>query len=133
MGVDAGGHGLPAQRAAGRYKQLADATQRLHSKDLPALKVNMPPTLCRQMADPAHGPLHEGVPGGRPQGLLPTTPSTSIATISTLPFAMAAAIIRACIPSCLSVEVIPVCSPELLAGPAALKNASDLKAPHLAA
>lgn len=72
---------LPSVQLA--FKQLADATHRLHSKDRPALKVNMPPTFAVKWLIPRMA-----------------TASISSAMISTWRSATAAATIPACIASC---------------------------------
>ncbi|MGE8365092.1 transcriptional regulator GcvA [Cupriavidus sp.] len=117
---------LPSVQQA--FKQLADATQRLHSKDLPALKVNMPPTFAVKWLIPRMDRFMKAYP----EVDLKVSTSNHAINFDRDDFDLAIRYGRGNYPGlhselCLSVEVIPVCSPELLAGPRPLKEPGDLK------
>jgi LysR family glycine cleavage system transcriptional activator len=117
---------LPSVQQA--FKQLADATQRLHSKDLPALKVNMPPTFAVKWLIPRVDRFMKAYPGID----LKVSTSNHAIDFDRDDYELAIRYGRGHYPGlhselCLSVEVIPVCSPELLKGSRPLDEPGDLK------
>ncbi|MGO4303451.1 transcriptional regulator GcvA [Cupriavidus sp. RAF12] len=117
---------LPAVQLA--FKQLADATHRLHSKDRPALKVNMPPTFAVKWLIPRMDRFMQA----HPEIDLKVSTSNHRIDFERDDFDLAIRYGRGDYPGlysrlCLPVEVIPVCSPALLQGPAPLNQPSDLK------
>lgn len=117
---------LPAVQLA--FKQLADATHRLHSKDRPALKVNMPPTFAVKWLIPRMDRFMQA----HPEIDLKVSTSNNRIDFERDDFDLAIRYGRGDYPGlysrlCLPVEVIPVCSPKLLQGDAPLNQPSDLQ------
>ncbi|PZX32382.1 transcriptional regulator of glycine cleavage system operon, LysR family [Cupriavidus phytorum] len=122
----AGNAYLPSVQLA--FKQLADATHRLHSKDRPALKVNMPPTFAVKWLIPRMDRFMKA----HPDIDLKVSTSNHRIDFERDDFDMAIRYGRGDYPGlhcelCMAVEVIPVCSPALLQGPQPLETPSDLK------
>ena len=117
---------LPGVQMA--FKQLADATHRLHSKDRPALKVNMPPTFAVKWLIPRMDRFMQA----HPDIDLKVSTSNHRIDFERDDFDLAIRYGRGDYPGlysrlCLPVEVMPVCSPALLQGSAPLEVPSDLK------
>ncbi|PWK32619.1 transcriptional regulator GcvA [Cupriavidus plantarum] len=117
---------LPSVQLA--FKQLAEATQRLQSKDRPSLKINMPPTFAVKWLIPRMDSFMRAYPDID----LKVSTSNHRIDFERDDFDMAIRYGRGDYPGlhaelCLPVEVIPVCAPSLLNGERPLETPSDLR------
>ncbi|CAG9174038.1 transcriptional regulator GcvA [Cupriavidus pampae] len=117
---------LPSVQLA--FKQLAEATQRLQSKDRPSLKINMPPTFAVKWLIPRMDSFMRA----HPDIDLKVSTSNHRIDFERDDFDMAIRYGRGDYPGlhaelCLPVEVIPVCAPSLLNGQHPLETPADLR------
>ncbi|SHH64895.1 transcriptional regulator GcvA [Pollutimonas bauzanensis] len=110
------------------FKQIAAATQRLHTHHLSVLKINTPPTFAVKWLIPRMARFM----AANPTIDLKVSTSAQIVDFSREDLDLAIHYGRGVYPGmhteqCLSVEVFPVCSPALMQGPHPLHHPEDLK------